>query len=80
MEPFEALQQVVKPDLESIFGKALTSSILLTARTKSGAPLIGLNRDQFLSMVECICQDQKVLDLWGSSGTNDKLGRWKNSV
>lgn len=80
MNPFEALQEVVKPDLESVFGKSLTSSILVAARSKSGAPLMGINKEQYLALINCICDDPKVKDLWGEAGTKDKLNKWKNSV
>lgn len=80
MEPFSALQQVVKPDLEAAFGKGLASTILMGARSKSGAPLVGLNKEQFLSLINCICQDSRVKNLWGTTGITERLNKWKKTV
>lgn len=80
MTPFHALQQIVKPGLEDTFGASLTANIMMLARNKSGAPIVGMSKDDYLRMVQLIGDDERVTKMWGTVGTREKIARWQQAV
>lgn len=72
--------QSVKKELETTFGTTLTTSIVAIARTKANAPLIGMNKQNFLDLIDAICSDNRVQSMLGGAGTKEKSTRWKNFV
>lgn len=80
MVPFKALQNVVKPALEDAFGITLAANIVMVARNKSGAPVVGMNKDDYLRLIEAICQDERVIQMWGQAGTRSRLLKWQEAV
>lgn len=72
-----AAVQTVKKELESLFGNTMAASIIAIARTKSGAPLIGMTRQHFDALVDQICADNRVQSMLGGAGARDKAAAWK---
>lgn len=79
MQPTEALQ-MVKKDLEGTFGVGLSSVILMTARTKSSSPAVGLTKDHFVKVIEIISMDPRVSGMLGTAGTKEKSEKWKRLI
>lgn len=79
MQPTDALQ-MVKKDLEGTFGVGLTSLILMTARTKSSSPAIGLTKEHYLKVIEFICFDPRVSGMLGTAGAKEKVDKWKRLI
>lgn len=76
MKPAEALEEI-KKELETVFGKGLMGAIMLSARSKSKAPVLGLTKEQFDKFVDEICKDERVVGMLGAAGSRQKLIRWK---
>ncbi|MCL4498804.1 MAG: hypothetical protein M1335_00970 [Chloroflexi bacterium] len=76
MEPFDALQNIVKRDLEISFGSGLTSIILTNARVKAGIPILNMTQEHYATLVGVICDDERVIQMWGASGTKEKMSKW----
>ncbi len=76
MEPFEALENVVKKDLELVFGAGMTALILISARQKAGVPIIGMDTKDYLNMVKAICEDERVKKMWGEAGVQERYTKW----
>ncbi len=79
MDVSNAVQEI-KKDLESTFGNTLAASIIGIARTKAGAPLIGMNRQNFLDLIDAICADNRVQSMLGAAGSRERSVRWKKLV
>lgn len=80
MECQAAFEQHVRAKLESSFGKAVAMLILASASNSSGTTTVGLECDTFLKLCEAIAKDQRVVDMWGSSGAADALSQWRTLV
>ncbi len=78
MNPFDALQNVVKPSLEDAFGKSLASLIVLSAINETGVKVNELTEGEFTKLVGAICADPRVQSLWGEAGCQATLGRWRD--
>ncbi len=76
----EAVEQHVKSSLESSFGKALAMLIVASASNAVQAPMVGMSRAQYMSLCSAICEDQRVVDMWGTSGATDALLKWQALV
>lgn len=79
MNPGEALE-AIKKELESLFGKGLMGVIVITARSKSNAPVMGMTENHFVSFVDQICADERVVKMLGAAGTKQKLFKWKKLI
>lgn len=77
MNPFEALQGVVKPNLEDAFGKSLASLIVLSAINETGVKVNELSQEEYDKLVATICADPRVKSLWGEAGCVACLSRWR---
>jgi hypothetical protein len=75
-----AIEQHVKSRLEASFGKAVAMLIVASASNKVNAPMVGMSKDQYLSLCTVICEDQRVVDMWGTSGATDALLSWQQLV
>lgn len=76
----DAIDSHVRHRLEDTFGKALAMLIFMAATNESKAPTIDPSRDDYMRLVESICRDKRVLDMWGSSGASDALRQWQALV
>ncbi len=75
----QLIDNVVRPDLENVFGPALTARIIMAARAKSNAPIIGMTEEDFDRLIDSISGDDRVLGIWGNAGSNDRKKRWKEA-
>ncbi|RJQ55976.1 MAG: hypothetical protein C4521_01255 [Actinobacteria bacterium] len=80
MDPKQALETVVRPKLEDSFGKAVAMLIIMSATSAARVPITELNRQQYLALVRALAQDERVLKMWGSSGTAGQLAQWEREV
>lgn len=76
MEFQTAFEQHVRARLESSFGRAVAMLIVASASNASGASTVGMDRDAYLRICEAIAGDQRVLDMWGTSGAQDARQEW----
>lgn len=79
MKPSEAMDEV-KKELESLFGKGLMGVIIITARNKSKAPIVGMTKEQFDKLADEVCRDERVVGMLGGAGSKQKLVKWKKLV
>ena len=70
----------VREKLESSFGKAMTVMIMASASNATGTSTFGMDNEQYAQFVECVCRDQRVVDMWGARGAGDALTQWKAFV
>jgi hypothetical protein len=70
----------VREKLESSFGKAMTVMIMASASNATGTSTFGMDDGQYAQFVECVCRDQRVVDMWGARGAGDALNQWKALV
>ena len=75
-----AAVEKVREKLESSFGKAMTMMILASASNATGTSTFGMSNEQYAQFVECVCRDQRVVDMWGARGAGDALNQWKALV
>jgi hypothetical protein len=74
------IDTILKPELESVFGPALTARILITARAKTNAPIVGMTKDHLEMILDAISMDDRVQGMWGNSGTIERIKRWKTAI
>jgi len=74
------VDNVIKPELENVFGPALAARIIISARAKANAPIIGMTKEDLERMVEAISIDDRVQGMWGNSGTEERIKRWKSAL
>lgn len=79
MKPSEALNEI-KKELTTVFGEGLSARILFTARDKSNAPIVGLNAEKYLALVDALCSDERIKDMWGDFAVKGKRSRWVTLV
>lgn len=70
----------VKRKLEDSFGKALAMMIVATATNEARVPIIDPTREDFLRLVDAVCCDQRVLDMWGRVAAEDTARAWRALV
>jgi hypothetical protein len=80
MEIRAALDQHVRKRLEDTFGKAVAMLIWASAHGATGISSLDPDRDGYLRLVDAICCDQRVVDMWGRSGTEHTLREWRELV
>lgn len=71
---------IIKPELEGFFGPAMTSRIIMTARAKSNAPIVGMTKDHFEKLIDAIIIDDRVQGLLGPSGAHDRKKQWEKAL
>ncbi len=77
MEYKVIIDQHIKGRLEDTFGRAVAMLIMMSATNSANTPIIDPQREDYMRFIEAVCSDQRVLDMWGHSGAQDVLGRWK---
>lgn len=71
------LMKDIKKELENLFGKRLTGSIMNNTWDKSDDPVTDMTKDQFLEAIEQLCTNERVVGMLGSAGAKQKLNKWK---
>ncbi len=72
----EIVEQSVRRRLADSFGAAVTMLIMASATRAAGVPVMELSREDYLALVEAICGDQRVVDMWGAAGTASAHREW----
>ena len=68
----------VRNALNDTFGTAVATLILATATNESGVNTFGeMSRDDFLNLVDAVCDDQRCVDMWGVAGCGDRRQQWR---
>lgn len=80
MEPKLALETVVRPKLEDTFGKAVAMLIIMSATTTARVPTAELNREEYISLVRTLVEDDRVKNMWGTSEALSQLAQWERQV
>ena len=73
----DTFERHVKTRLETSFGAAVAMLILATASNESGASMSALDQTSYMELCEAVGTDQRVVDMWGSSGAEEALRQWK---
>lgn len=76
MDPMVALDAAVKSKLEDAFGKGIAMLIVANASNDARTPIIGLSNNNYRQLVEAICCDPRVKEMWGEAGTQAQLEEW----
>lgn len=76
MDAMVALEMAVKSKLEDTFGKGIAMLIVANATSTTRAPLIGLDKHSYSRLVEAICCDPRVKEMWGEAGSKAQLEEW----
>lgn len=76
MDYKELVDQHVRPALNDSFGAAMATMIFASASNTAGVPIMGISRPQYVALVEAVCTDQRVIDMWGSMGSADRRREW----
>ena len=70
----------LRSKLEATFGKAMTMMIVASASNAIGASTMSMTPEQFVSLAEAICRDQRVVGMWGAAGAADVAAQWRQLV
>ncbi len=74
------IDELIKPELENFFGPAMASRIIISARAKSNAPIVGMTKDHFQGLIEAIIVDDRVQGLLGSAGAHERKRHWEKAL
>lgn len=68
----------VRSALTDTFGAAVATMIIASATNAARvASVHDLTREDFLSLVDAICDDQRCVDMWGTAGCGDRRQQWR---
>lgn len=77
MEYKELVDSHVRRRLEDSFGKAVAVLILASATRTSACSIMEPDREGYLRLIDAVCKDGRVIDMWGRSGTETTLAQWR---
>jgi hypothetical protein len=75
-----AFEDHVRSKLEDSFGKAVAMLIVASATTSANVPTADLTIGEYHRLVEAICCDQRVVDMWGDAGVQQARQEWERLV
>ena len=67
----------VKRRLEDTFGTAVAMLIIMSASNSANVSIHAPGRDDYMRLIDAVCSDQRVKDMWGASGCIDQLSKWR---
>jgi hypothetical protein len=74
MDAKTARETIVKPKLTDIFGPQMTN-LLMTVAISAG--MKGADeKDRFSRMVGAVCEDPRVVGMWGAAQANQQKQHW----
>jgi hypothetical protein len=79
MKPHEALDTILK-DLSVSFGDGLAARIIMSARSDAQAPVVGLDKVKYRSVVHTLCRDARVIGMLGELTVREKRSLWEQLV
>jgi hypothetical protein len=74
------VDSIIKPELENVFGPALTARIIMSSRARSNAPIVNMHKEEFERLIDAICEDERVSGMWGASGIRERKEKWKQAL
>ncbi|MFC1562554.1 hypothetical protein ACFL4Z_00710 [candidate division KSB1 bacterium] len=78
MDAKEVREKIIKPKLAELFGNIIANALV------SKAAVAGMkgssNKEKLILMVESVCNDQKVIGMWGIAQTNKQKNEWLNLI
>ncbi len=74
----ELIASHVKQALNDSFGGAVGTMIFASASNSASVPIHDPSRDDYMRLVDAVCADQRVLDMWGEMGAADKRRQWRD--
>lgn len=77
MEVKAIIDAHVRAKLEDSFGKAMATFIMASATNAANVPIVEPGREDFLRLVDAVCGDQRVVDMWGRAGAQDAARTWR---
>ncbi len=80
MDVITAIETAVKPKLEDSFGKGMAMLIMMRATASTEVPMFGLRPQHFRTLVQAICEDERVREVWGSARCRAQLDEWERIV
>lgn len=79
MDCLGAVEQL-RGRLESTFGKAMAMMIMASAANVAGVSTVSLTPSDFERLAHAVCNDQRVVDMWGAAGAADAETEWRQLV
>lgn len=77
----EELKTKIKPELESVFGGAMTNLILTKAKMRVSTEAKDIDdKTRNKIFVESLGNDERVVGMWGSLEVKEKIARWLNYI
>lgn len=76
-EPKVLIDQHVVTRLEDSFGKAVALMIMASANRAANVPVMSPSSEDFLRLVDAVCDDQRVVDMWGRAGSQAAREQWR---
>jgi len=78
---FDLIREKIKPDIESVFGSAMSNLILNKAKIKVSSE--NNNTDEITKcrlFIEHLGKDDKLLAMWGSLEVVEKISKWMKYI
>ena len=77
----EELKNMIKPELESVFGSTMTNLILTRAKMKVSSGVKDIDDISHCRLfIEYLGRDEMVLGMWGSLEVEEKVSKWLNYI
>ncbi len=77
----EDLKNIIKPELELIFGATMTNLILNRAKMKILSESKNLDDPSMCRMfIEHLSDDDRLVGMWGKQEVGQRASRWKKQV
>ncbi len=80
MKAHEVLNKIVKKALVDAFGESMAASILMSARTAAGAPILNISREDLRQILDAMSRDERVVSMWDNAGVRDRIREWINQA
>ncbi len=80
MDAMVALDMAVKTKLEDTFGKGIAMLIVANAFNAASTPIVGLDKGNYLQLIQAICCDTRVKNMWGDAGARAQQEEWAKLV
>lgn len=80
MSPKDAIDRIVRARLEDSFGKAVALMIMASASNAADVPVFEPSASEYRRLIEAVCKDQRVVDMWGRATVDVALIEWQAAV
>lgn len=76
----DVLKEKIKPELESMFGSAMTNLILNKAKLKTISGDTFDENEKCRTYIDLLGRDERVIGMWGNLEVKDKLSKWMRYI